>query len=65
MGGVKGGLQGKYSLPCCCIRGSIEFEMQHEHVLKKLNFDLFTPWVGDGGLRTKYLLQCFFNGDSI
>ena len=33
--------------------------MQHDHVLKKLNFDILTPypWVlGGGGLRAKYLL---------
>ena len=38
--------------------------MQHDHVLEKLNFDLLTPSPGSGGggrgLRTKYLLPCCF-----
>ena len=42
--------------------------MQHDHVLKKLNFDLLTPYQGSGGgggggeaverLRANYLLHC-------
>ena len=43
------GQRAKYLLPCCCIRYSITFEIQHDHVLKKLNFDLLTPMVGVGG----------------
>ena len=39
----------EYVLACCRIRDSIYFDMQHGHVLKKLNFDLFTPWWGGGG----------------
>ena len=33
----------EYVLACCCIRHSLLFDMQHDHVLKKLNFDIFTP----------------------
>ena len=29
----------------------IKFDMQSDHVLKKLNFDLLTPGSGDGGER--------------
>ena len=36
-------LRVKYSLACCCICDSLKFDMQHDHVLKKLNFDLFNP----------------------
>ena len=43
-----GGLRAKYLLPCCCIRDSLLFDMQHDHVLKKLNFDLLTPTPGSG-----------------
>ena len=32
----------KYLLPCFCIRDSLQFDMQHDHVLKKLNFDPLT-----------------------
>ena len=35
-----------------CLHGalcSIPFNMQHDHVLKKLNFELFTPTTGWGG----------------
>ena len=38
--------------------------MQHDHVLKKLNFDLLTPSprvVGEGGLQAKHFLPCFCN----
>ena len=41
--GVSGALQAKYLLPCCCIHVSLYFDMQHDHVLKKLNFDVLTP----------------------
>ena len=51
---------GKYLLPCCCIRDSLKFDLHHVNVLKKLEFDLFTPPQGlvGGGLRAKYLLLC-------
>ena len=29
----------EYVCACCCICGSILFDLQHDHVLKKLNFD--------------------------
>ena len=45
----QGCLKAKYLLPCCCIRDSLNFDMQHVHVLKKLNFDLLTPSPGSGG----------------
>ena len=35
-------MQANYLLPSCCICDSL-FDMQHDHVLKKLNFDLLTP----------------------
>ena len=37
----------------------IYFDMQHDHVLKKLNFDLLTL-MGGRGLRAKYLLPCWY-----
>ena len=46
--GVGGGLQAKYLLPRFRICDSIYFDMQSDHVLKKLNFDLLTPGSGDG-----------------
>ena len=36
-GGVRG-LWTKYLLLCCCICDSIEFNIQHDHVQKKVNF---------------------------
>ena len=39
VGGGGGGLQAKYLLICYCMR-DCHFNMQHDHVLKKLNFDL-------------------------
>ena len=50
-----------YLVPCFCDRDSFRFDMQHDHVLKKWNFDLFTPSPGSvecgggggGGLRAK------------
>ena len=38
-----GCLRAKYLLPCCCIRDSLYFDMQHDCVLKKFNFDVLTP----------------------
>ena len=45
-------------------RHSLKFDMQHDHALKKLNYDLFSHPLGSGGgggggLRVKFLLQCF------
>ena len=52
-----GGLRAKYLLPSCCICDSLSFDLQNDHVLKKLNLDLMTPsqgrWgggVGGGGV---------------
>ena len=39
-----GGLRAKYLLQRCCIRDSLYFDMQHDHVLKKLNLDLLIPY---------------------
>ena len=47
-----GGLQAKLSLPCCCIRGSLKFNMRHDHVLKKVDFD---PGSGGGGSSGKII----------
>ena len=33
----------EYMLACCCICHSLKSDMQHDHVLKILNFDLWTP----------------------
>ena len=30
-------------LPCCCIHASLYFDMQHDRVLIKLDFDILTP----------------------
>ena len=43
----RGGLRAKYLLSCCCIRDSLSFDLQQDHVLKKLNFDL-QGWGGGG-----------------
>ena len=43
-----GGLQAKHLLPCCRICDTLLFEMQHDHVLKKLIFNP-TSRVGEGG----------------
>ena len=43
-------MQAKYLIPCCCNRDSLKFDMQHDHVPKKLNCDLLIPSVmGRGG----------------
>ena len=44
------GLRAKYLLPCFCIGDSLKFDKQHDHLLKKLNFDLLTQPQGQGGL---------------
>ena len=56
--GVSGALGAKYLLPWCCIHDSLKFDMQNDHVMKKLNFDVLTPLLkstrGSGtGLRSK------------
>ena len=33
----------EYMLACCCIRRSLYFDTQQDHVLKKLNFELSDP----------------------
>ena len=33
-------LQAKYLLPCCCMRHSLYFDMQHGNIPKKLKFGL-------------------------
>ena len=62
------GLLAKYLLVCCCICDSLIFDMQHDHFLKMLKFDLLTPPQGQGGklegcLSTKNMLPCccFYN----
>ena len=38
-----------YLPPCYCIRRSLEFDIQHDHIPKKLNFGLSsTPYVHPG-----------------
>ena len=37
-GGGLGGLQAKYLVRFCCICDSLKFDMQHDHVLKKVEF---------------------------
>ena len=54
----------------CCIPNSFQFEMQHDHILKNLKFDLLTLFPGGrgvgGGLREKkYLLPCCCIPDSL
>ena len=45
-----GDLWAKYLLPCCCICNSLQFDMQHDHFLKKkFNFDCLTPKAGSVG----------------
>ena len=64
--GGRGVMQAKYLAPCCFNLDSLKFDMQHDHVLKKPNFDLLIPSPGsDGfcGLRAKYLLPCCCNRD--
>ena len=33
----------EHVLACCCICDLLLFDMQHDHILKTLNFDLLTP----------------------
>ena len=39
-----------YLLQRCCICDSLYFDMQQDHVLKQLNFDLLTQSPGSGGM---------------
>ena len=48
-GSSEGGLWIKYLLLCCCICDYLKFDMQHDIVLKKLNYDWLTPRIGVGG----------------
>ena len=48
--GVGGGMQAKYLHHVTTFRDSIYFDMHHDHVLKKLNFDLFIPSPGSLGV---------------
>ena len=55
-----------YLLPCYCIRRSLEFDMQHDHIPKKSNFGLRpTPYVHPGdqsrGVKLKSHLICFIS----
>ena len=45
-----------YLLPCYCIRRSLEFDMQHDHIPKRLNF---VPQ--NQGRTTKIPLICFIS----
>ena len=63
-GGVIGGLRTNYLLPCCVIRDSFLFDMQHDNVLNKLNFDLLTLFprvVGVCGQNICYHVAAFRN----
>ena len=55
-----------YLLPCYRIRRSLEFDMQHDHIRKKLNLGLSsTPYVHPGdqikGVKLKSHLICFIS----
>ena len=55
-----------YLLPCYCICRSLEFDMQHDHIPKKLNFGpqlypLCSPRGSKQGLQTKIPLICFMS----
>ena len=52
-------MRAKYLLQSCCIRDSLSFDMQHDHVVKKLNFDLLTPSVRGRGSASKNLQTCY------
>ena len=40
--GMSGAQGAKCLRPWCCIHDSLKFDMQNDHVLKKLNFDVLT-----------------------
>ena len=55
-----------FLLPCYCIRRSLEFDMQHDHIPKKLNFvpqlyPLCSPRGSNQGLQTKTPLIRFIS----
>ena len=55
-----------YLLPCYCILHSLEFDMTHDHIPKKLNFvpqlcPLCSPGGSNEGLQTKIPLICFMS----
>ena len=52
-------LQAKYLLPYCCMRHFLKFDMQHDHILKKLNF--VYPGGPEPGFQTKSRLICFIS----
>ena len=57
-------LWAKYLLSCCCQRRQLLFDMQHDYILIKFNFDLDpTPYVhptgSDPGLQTKIPFDMF------
>ena len=60
VGGLGENLRAKYLLPCCCIHDSLKFDMQHDHALKILNFDL-TPGSGVGGSWGSWGVVCGIN----
>ena len=55
-----GGLRATYLLLCCCILDSLQFNIQHVLVLKKLNFDpLVHPRCETQAFDRKSRLICF------
>ena len=53
-------------LPCYCTRRFLEFDMQHDHIPKKLNcvpklYLLCSPRGSNQGLQTKIPLICFIS----
>ena len=60
-------LQAKHLIPCCCNRDSLQFDMQHDLVLHKLNFDHLAitlvsgdvVWVGVCGQNICYHAAAF------
>ena len=55
-----------YLLLCYCIRRSLEFDMQHDHILKKLTFvpQLYPPCSPGGsnqGFQIEIPLICFIS----
>ena len=55
-----------YLLPYYCIRRSLEFDVQHDHIPKKLNFvpqpyPLYSPAGSNQRLQTKVPSICFIS----
>ena len=55
-----------YLLTCHCTRRFLEFDMQHDHIPKELNFvpqlyPLYSPRGSNQGLQTKIPLICFIS----